>query len=58
MIKKVASSRPEEQIVVITKNSHKKSFALREVVEMLYDPRKIVELNLIDNVDRWARSEA
>ena len=58
MIKQVSSSRPREQIVVIIKNGQKKPFALREVAEMLYDPRKIVELNLIDNVDLWARSKA
>ena len=58
MIKKMASSRPGEQIVVVSKNGQKKLFALREVAEMLYDPRKIVELNLIDNVDLWARSKA
>ena len=58
MIKQVSSSRPREQIVVINKNGQKKPFALGEVAEMLYDPRKIVELNLIDNVDRWARSKA
>ena len=58
MIKKVASSKPGEQIVVMSKNGQKKPLALGEVAEMLYDPRKIVELNLIDNVDRWARSEA
>lgn len=57
MLKKVAGSRPGEQIVVMSKNGQK-PFSLKEVAEMLYDPRKIVELNLIDNVDRWARSEA
>ena len=58
MIKQVSSSRPREQILVISKNGQKKPFALGELAEMLYDPRKIVELNLIDNVDRWARSKA
>lgn len=58
MIKMIANSKPGEQIIVLSKNGQKKSFALGEVALMLYDPRKIVELNLIDNVDRWARSEA
>ena len=57
MIKKMASSRTGDQIVVISKNGQKKPFALSEIAEMLYDPRKIVELNLIDNVDQWARSK-
>ena len=58
MIKDVASSRPEEQIPVVSKNGQKKTLALKEVAEMLYDPRKIIELNLIDNIDLWARSQA
>jgi hypothetical protein len=58
MIKKIASSIPGEQIVVLSKNAKKNHYALKEVADMLYDPRKIVELDLIDNVDRWARSKA
>ena len=58
MIKKVSISRAGEQIIVMSKNGQKKPIALGELAEMLYDPRKIVELNLIDNVDRWARSKA
>lgn len=58
MIKKLASSMPDEQIVVVSKNGQKKTLALKDVAEMLYDTRKIVELNLIDNVDRWARTKA
>jgi hypothetical protein len=29
---------------------------MHEVAEMLYDTRKIVELNLIDNISLWARA--
>jgi hypothetical protein len=55
MMRRLAKSMPNESIDVIDKNGHKKSFALNDVAEMLYDARKIVELNLIDNIDQWAR---
>jgi hypothetical protein len=52
----LAKSKPNEAIDVVDKKGQKKSFALNDVAEMLYDARKIVELNLIDNIDKWARS--
>jgi hypothetical protein len=55
MMRKLAKSMPNESLDVVDKNGKKKSFALNDVAEMLYDARKIVELNLIDNIDRWAR---
>ena len=55
MMRKLAKSMPNESIDVVDKNGQKKSFALNDVAEMLYDARKIVELNLIDNIDQWAR---
>jgi hypothetical protein len=58
MIKEISVSYPHDAIEVVSKNGQKKSFALKDVAEMLYDPRKIVELNLIDNIDLWARSKA
>jgi predicted acetyltransferase len=58
MIKEISVSHPHDAIEVVSKNGQKKSFALKDVAEMLYDPRKIVELNLIDNIDLWARSKA
>lgn len=51
----LAKSMPHEFIEVVDKKGQKKSFDLVEVAVMLYDARKIVELNLIDNIDRWAR---
>ena len=41
---------------MVDKSGQKKSFALNDVAEMLYDTRKIVELNLIDNIGRWAKA--
>lgn len=56
MVRDAGKSMPGASIEVIDKAGGKKSFALKEVAEMLYDARKIVELNLIDNIDRWARA--
>ncbi|MBN1236398.1 MAG: hypothetical protein JW999_10185 [Methanotrichaceae archaeon] len=52
----VSKSIPEEVLDIIDKNGGKRSFTLHEVAEMLYDTRKIVELNLIDNISRWAKA--
>ena len=54
-IRKIAKDMPNEAIEVIDKKGQKKRFALNDIAEMLYDARKIVELNLIDNIDKWAR---
>jgi hypothetical protein len=54
-IRKLAKTMPNEAIDVVDKKGQKKSLALNDVAEMLYDARKIIELNLIDNIDRWAR---
>jgi len=51
-----AKSMPLEAIDVVDRMGQKKSFSLNDVAEMLYDARKIIELNLIDNIDRWARA--
>jgi hypothetical protein len=58
MIREVGSSRPQETIEIVSKDGQKKSLALKDIAEMLSDPRKIVELNLIDNIDLWARTQA
>ncbi len=58
MIREIGVSQPQDAIDVVGKNGQKKSFAFRDVSEMLYDPRKIVELNLIDNIDLWARTKS
>ncbi len=55
MVREVGKTMPGEAIEVVDKAGRKKSLALKDVAEMLYDARKIVELNLIDNIDRWAR---
>jgi len=56
MIREVASSRPSEAIEVVDKAGNKRSLALNDVAEMLSDPRKIIELNLIDRIDNWAKA--
>jgi hypothetical protein len=54
-IRDVSESRADEKIEVVDKAGITRSLSLKEVSEMLYDARKIMELNLIDNIDRWAR---
>lgn len=56
MMRTLAKSMPNEAIDVVDVKGKKKSIALNDVAEMLYDARKIVELNLIDNIDSWVRS--
>ncbi len=55
LIREQAKSLPQEAIEVVDNRGQKKNIALNDVAEMLYDARKIVELNLIDNVGRWAK---
>jgi predicted CopG family antitoxin len=55
LMRAMSKSHPNEVLEVVDKRGAKKSFPLIEVAEMLYDTRKIVELNLIDNISRWAR---
>ena len=55
-IRVIGKSMPKDVIEVVDKNGKKMSFTMHEVAEMLYDTRKIVELNLIDNVSKWAKS--
>jgi hypothetical protein len=55
-MRKIGKSMPKEVIEVIDKKGGKKSFTMHEVSEMLYDTRKIVELNLIDNISLWAKA--
>jgi hypothetical protein len=54
-MREISKSMPKEVLDVVDKKGEKKSFTLHEVAEMLYDTRKIMELNLIDNISRWAR---
>jgi hypothetical protein len=53
----LGKTMPQEAIEVVDNKGQKKSFALNDVAEMLYDTRKIVELNLIDNISSWARAQ-
>lgn len=55
LMRDIGKSKPDVSVEVIDKMGQKKSFALKDVADMLYDTRKIVELNLIDNIGRWAR---
>ncbi len=55
MIRELSISAPGEAIEVTDKKGQKSKIYLSDVSEMLYDARKIMELNLIDNIDRWAR---
>ena len=55
MLRQVDKSTPNEAIDVEGKNGQKRTFTLREVADMLYDTKKIIELNLINNIDSWAR---
>jgi hypothetical protein len=55
MIRELGKSMPEEAIEVTDKKGQKRRISLNDISEMLYDARKIMELNLIDNIDSWAR---
>jgi hypothetical protein len=55
-MREMGKSMPNERIEVVDKKGHKESLALNDVAEMLYDTRKIMELNLIDNISQWARA--
>ncbi|NPV61838.1 MAG: hypothetical protein HPY61_04275 [Methanotrichaceae archaeon] len=55
-IRVISKSRPGEKIEVVDRAGVKRYLDLKDVSEMLYDARKIVELNLIDHIDSWAKS--
>lgn len=57
MIREVSISVPGEVVDVTDKNGKMSKIYLSDISEMLYDARKIMELNLIDNIDRWARAQ-
>jgi len=56
MMRVLSKSEPDETIEVVDKKGQKRRISLGDVSEMLYDARKIVELNLIDSISRWAKS--
>jgi len=55
-MKDMGKSMPAEVLDVVDRKGVKKSFTMNEAAEMLYDTRKIIELNLIDNISRWAKA--
>jgi hypothetical protein len=55
-LREISMSNPNEAIGVIDGKGDRRSFSLAEVAEMLYDTKKIIELNLIDNIDAWAKA--
>ena len=56
MVKEAGAKKPDEALEVMDKNGKKKTYSMAEISDMLLDARKIMELNLIDNVDKWARA--
>jgi hypothetical protein len=58
MMKEMSKSLPSERIEVVTKSGQSRECSLAEVAEALYDTKKIIELNLIDRIDRWAKAHA
>jgi len=55
-LREMSKSNPKEAIEVIDGKGSRRSFSLAEVAEMLYDTKKVIELNLIDNIDAWAKA--
>jgi hypothetical protein len=51
----LADTLPKEAINVMEKGK-KRKVSLAETAEMLHDPKKIIELNLIDNIESWTRA--
>ncbi len=47
-----------EKIEVVNTAGISNVLTLGEVADMLNDAKKIIEFNLIDNVNRWARSKS
>jgi hypothetical protein len=48
----------DEEIEVVNRAGNVTKFTVGEVAEMLKDAKKIIEFNLIDHVDQWAKSKA
>ncbi len=46
-----------EEIEVVNRAGKATKFTIGEVAEMLSDAKKIIEFNLIDHVDQWAKSK-
>ncbi len=48
----------DEEIEVANRAGEASKFSVGEVAEMLNDAKKIIEFNLIDHVDKWAKSKS
>ena len=48
----------DEEMEVLNRAGNATKFTVGEVAEMLRDTKKIIEFNLIDHVDQWAKSKA
>jgi hypothetical protein len=48
----------DEEIEVVNRAGKATKLTIGEVAEMLGDAKKIIEFNLIDHVDKWAKSKA
>ncbi len=48
----------DEEMEVVNRAGNATKFTVGEVAEMLKDTKKIIEFNLIDHVDQWAKSKA
>jgi transposase len=57
MISSGKNAELKEEIEVVNRAGEATKFTLGEVAEMLGDAKKIIEFNLIDHVDQWAKSK-
>ena len=57
MMRDLGRTAPDGKIEVIDKNGQKKLFSFNQVSDMLYDTKKILEFNLIDNISQWAQAQ-
>lgn len=58
MLVQIDSQSPGEEITVKDRDGRERRFLLKEISKMLLDAKKVVEFNLIDNIESWARSKA
>ncbi|MCQ8902868.1 MAG: hypothetical protein NQU42_02040 [Methanothrix sp.] len=58
MLIQIDAQSPGEEIGVRDRDGRERRFSLKEIAKMLLDAKKVVEFNLIDNIESWARSKA
>jgi len=56
LMRELGRALPDEKIEVVDGNGQKRPFLINEVSDMLYDTKKILEFNLIDNISHWAQA--